>query len=143
MSADVVGWWELESWSQAFDDGRLLNPFGEQPLGRLIYSSDGDFSVMICKADIPQFSTGFQWTAEDEEKARAYDGVLAYFGKYEFDGSEMQHQVEASLYPNWIGLTQVRKASIKGNVLTLSARLEKDTDQARTVSLVWKSLDSR
>jgi hypothetical protein len=136
----VIGWWKLLSWTQEYDDGRKIAPFGEKVVGRLTYGETGDFAVLISRPDRAPFTTGGQWTAEDHEKAKSYDAMLAYYGRYEFDGEKMHHQVEASLYPNWAGHTQVRLADIDGDILTLSARLEESTSEARTAELVWRRI---
>ena len=138
----VVGWWTLVSWKQIYDDGREMAPFGDDVIGRLSYGEGGDFTVIISRKERPNFETGGQWNAEDSEKADAYGAMLAYFGRYEFDGEKMQHHVEASLFPNWIGHTQVRMAGIENNILTLSARLEESTPEARTAELIWQRIES-
>jgi len=138
----VIGWWTLLSWKQKYDDGREIAPFGEGAVGRLTYGEAGDFAVLISCPDRAPFTTGGQWNAEDHEKAKSYDGMMAYFGRYEFDGNTMSHLVEASLYPNWAGHTQVRVATIDNNLLTLSARLEESTSEARTAELIWQRVSS-
>ena len=139
-ASSIAGWWTLVSWKQIYDDGRELAPFGKDVVGRLCYSEDGDFTVIISRRERPIFTTGGQWTADDHEKAGSYDGMLAYFGRYEFDGRQMRHHVEASLYPNWAGHTQIRSAVIDNDILTLSARLEEATSEARTAELTWRRL---
>ena len=138
--SSVTGWWTLLSWTQNYDDGRKVVPFGEGATGRLIYDEGGSFAVLISRPDRAPFTTGSQWTAAEQERARAYDGMLAYYGRYEFDGTMMSHFVEASLYPNWIGQIQRRAAKIEGDLLTLGARLEDATPEARTAELVWRRL---
>ena len=136
----VVGWWTLLSWKQKYDDGREMAPFGEDVVGRLCYSETGSFIVIISRSDREPFKTGGQWTADNSEKAKSYEGILAYFGRYEFDGNKMLHHVEASLYPNWVGHTQLRLAAIDNDLLTLSARLEGSAGEARTAELIWRRL---
>ena len=136
----VVGWWTLLSWKQNYDDGREMAPFGEDVVGRLCYSETGNFIVIISRGDRQPFKTGGQWTADNSEKAKSYEDMLAYFGHYEFDGTKMLHHVEASLYPNWAGHTQIRLAAIDNDILTLSARLEESTSEARTAELIWRRL---
>lgn len=138
----VIGWWKLLSWTQKYDDGREIAPFGKDAEGRLTYGEQGDFTVIISRPDQAPFTSGGQWTAEDHEKVRSYESMLAYFGRYEFDGKQMHHYVEASLYPNWVGHTQVRLAAIDNNILTLSARLEESTSEARTAELIWQRMEN-
>jgi hypothetical protein len=142
MHEEMLGWWKLESWVQTYDDGRIVHPFGEDVRGRLVYGKDGDFVVMISRPDQPPFTTGGQWTADDQEKARSYSGTLAYFGRWECSEGRVSHHVETSLFPNWEGQTQVRSVALDGAQLTLGGRLEEGTPEARTANLVWKRASS-
>jgi len=47
---------------------------------------------------------------------------LAYAGSYHLDGSDVIHDVAISLYPNWVGGSQLRHAALSedGRTLTLS-----------------------
>jgi len=57
-----------------------------------------------------------------EEIKANYEGVISYFGPYEFDAEEgfVLHHVEGSLFPNWEGQAQKRFFELSGNRLTLS-----------------------
>ena len=81
---------------------------------------------------------GSQWTASDAEKAAAYAGCLVYSGTYEIAGHEILHKVDLSLYPNWVGTTQRRRAALRDGRLLLTARLEEGTPEARTAELIWE-----
>lgn len=85
---------------------------------------------------------GGQWNATDAEKARAYDGVMSYCGTYEVQGKEILHRVEFSLFPNWEGGTQRRRAVLKDGELHLTARIEVGTPQARTAKLIWRRAEA-
>jgi hypothetical protein len=138
--SSVIGWWKLISWTQKYDDGRLVDPFGTAVDGRLAYNEVGDFVVVISRPDRQPFVTGSQWTASEQEKAGSYDGMLAYYGRYELEGNRMSHHVKASLYPNWVGNTQIRIVALNDETLTLSARLEEATPEARTAELAWRRM---
>ncbi|MEN9923892.1 MAG: hypothetical protein RL268_18 [Pseudomonadota bacterium] len=136
--SEIEGFWKLLSWSQEYDDGRIVYPMGEALIGQLIYGANQRFSVFISRAERERFCTGGQWTAAADEKAKAYDSVLAYIGRYEFDGLRMKHKVQASLFPDWVGHTQMRDVELSGDILTLRGRMEENSPQARTAKLVWR-----
>ncbi|MHA4871857.1 lipocalin-like domain-containing protein [Duganella sp. PWIR1] len=139
LSINLVGRWDIVSWEQLYDDGRRELPMGEQLEGFIRYLPDGDMVCMISKAGRKPFEQGGQWNAPDAEKARAYDSMLSYSGRYRVDGDTITHQVQASLFPNWIGGEQKRKLVVQDDgTLALQARLEADTPQARTARLVWR-----
>ncbi|MCQ4241780.1 lipocalin-like domain-containing protein [Stutzerimonas stutzeri] len=136
---DLVGRWEIISWEQAFDDGRRELPMGDALHGFIQYTEDGGMACMLARAERANFVTGGQWNASDAEKAGAYTSMLAYGGSYEVDGDVISHKVEISMFPNWKGGVQKRRCEVNADgTLTLSARLEEDTAQARTARLVWR-----
>lgn len=136
---NLVGRWEIISWEQAFDDGRRELPMGDNLHGFIQYTEDGGMACMIARMDRPNFETGGQWNASDAEKARAYTSMLAYGGRYEVEGDVISHHVDISMFPNWKGGVQKRHLAVNADgTLTLSARLEEGTPQARTARLVWR-----
>lgn len=136
---DLIGRWEILSWEQAFDDGRVELPMGDNLHGFIQYTADGGMACMIARADRPNFTSGGQWNASDAEKAAAYTSMLAYGGRFAVDGDVISHHVEISMFPNWKGGVQKRQLTVNADgTLTLSARLEEGTPQARTARLVWR-----
>jgi hypothetical protein len=135
--ADITGRWNIVEWVQQYDDGRVAYPMGKALRGFIEYGQRHVF-VVIEKAHRPPFSSGGQWSASDAEKAAAYDGYMTYCGEYEVDGPAIIHRVHHSLFPDWEGGVQKRQASLNGNLLTLSGRIEDGTPQARVVKLIWQ-----
>ena len=141
-AADIAGRWTIVAWRQNYDDGRTTDPMGEDIGGFIDYRADGTMATMIARRGRPRFATGGQWDAADAEKARAYDGMLSYCGSYAVDGDTIEHRIELSLFPDWQGATQRRRAAMIDGRLHLTARIEEGTPQARTVSLVWERATS-
>lgn len=136
---DLSGRWELVTFAQNYDDGRQVLPMGNAPQGIIQYTSDGFMSCMICRPNRSHFSTGGQWNASDAEKAEAYNSMMSYAGRYELQGDTVTHYVDLSLFPNWIGGQQKRSFSLnEQGQLSLTARLEENTSEARTALLLWK-----
>lgn len=135
--ADIAGRWEIVKWVQDYDDGRVIFPMGEDLRGFIEYGEKHLF-VVVEKSHRPPFATGGQWSASDAEKGAAYDGYMSYAGDYDVDGDTIVHNIRHSLFPDWEGTVQKRKASLNGDLLTLSARIEEGTPQARAVRLVWR-----
>lgn len=136
--AHVSGRWDIVSWLQLYDDGRVQAPLGDRLEGFLRYLPDGDMIVFIERADRAPFVTGGQWNADDAEKAAAYGSVLSYAGRYEIDRDHVIHHVEHSLFPNWKGGRQRRAVRLEGDTLFIEARLEEGTGEARTAQLKWR-----
>ncbi|NIB40529.1 lipocalin-like domain-containing protein [Pseudomaricurvus alkylphenolicus] len=138
MKQHLLGLWNLMSMEQRYDDGRVVYPFGEDVQGKIFYGADGAMYCAIQKAGRPPFSTGKQWTASDEEKARAYDQYLTYFGRYTLSNDQVTHHIEISLFPDWIDNNQHRTVKLEAGVLYITARIEEGTPEARTSYLIWE-----
>ncbi len=132
----IVGRWQILSWEQAYDDGRLVHPMGTELEGFIEYGDYGMFCLIARKDREPL--DGGQWSASDAEKAKAYDSYLTYAGGYDIEDGVIRHHVRHSLFPNWEGGTQKRVAIFNGDTLELTARLEEGTAEARTARLRWK-----
>lgn len=134
---DLHGTWRLLTWEQHYDDGRIVLPFGERPMGVITYLGDR-MSCVLSRSEREPFRTGGQWDSSDEEKAAAYDECMAYAGSFTVDGDVVTHHIDVSLFPNWICRDQRRHAVLDGDRLSLTARLEEGTEQARTALLAWR-----
>ncbi|MFO7553393.1 MAG: lipocalin-like domain-containing protein [Haliea sp.] len=134
----LVGTWQLESWSIGFA-GRdeISNPFGEDPRGLLLYSEDGWMSASICRHDrarLPEDESPRKMP--DAVKASAYSSYFHYAGRYRVINGDVVHYVTQSLNPNFPGTEQLRHAELDGQTLVLSGK-----DEVRGVTryhtLVW------
>lgn len=139
MNRDTIkGRWEVLSWEQQYDDGRIVSPMGSELEGFIEYSDYG-MSCLVTKKNRKQFTTGGQWSAADAEKAEAYDSYLTYAGGFDVNENTITHHVKYSIFPNWIGGTQYRTAKLDGDTLSLmTAKLEEGTSEARVSILTFK-----
>lgn len=141
LREDLVGVWKLVAWVQDYDDGRVVQPFGGGPCGRLMYSPGGHMSGVIAAGDRSEFAGNAQWQASESERAQAYSSFLAYAGTYTVEGDVVTHHVVTSLFPNWVGRAQRRAAEVSGSRLMLTGRLEEATPEARTVRMSFERLE--
>lgn len=135
---DIKGRWYIQSWTQEYDDGRVVHPFGEKVEGFIEYG-DGTMFCLVTKSPRTPFTSGGQWDASDADKASAYNEYLSYAGAYSLEDGYVNHHVELSIFPNWQGGKQRRKI-VRGSdgELMLVARLEEGTPEARTARLTWR-----
>lgn len=94
-------------------------PFGENPIGRLVYTAGGFMSAQLASAHRPAFASPAFTRATVDEKGAAYDTFMAYCGRYEVFGDHVMHHVEMSLFPNWAGGDQKRFFELDGDSLVL------------------------
>jgi hypothetical protein len=135
--APLVGRWHISHWLQNYDDGRVVYPLGETPVGFIEYTPAGQMVCIIARDERLLFASKGQWTGTSAEKAAAYDSMIVYAGPYSVVGDEVLHHVEFSLYPNWVGGIQRRRFSLLSDQLDLVARLEEGTPEARTAVIGW------
>jgi Lipocalin-like domain len=54
---DLIGTWSLVSITvQQPDNGPITNDLGPNPQGRLIFDSNGNYSLMVMAGDLPKFA---------------------------------------------------------------------------------------
>ncbi len=121
----LVGTWHLASAEGRQPDGSRNYPYGQNPLGILIYDRHGNMAVQIVGRDRPVFKSMDQKGGTPQEAKDALDRAAVYFGTYEIEeqADTVCHHVQGSVFPNWIGTVQRRKATVEGNRLVLSTGL--------------------
>lgn len=138
----LLGRWDIVSWQQRYDDGRVTHPLGTELEGFIAYDDMGRMVCMMGRAERAPFTTGGQWNASEAERAAAYSGFMAYAGRYTVEGEWVTHHVDLSLFPNWKGGDQKRRVQLTcdpaGDTLDIVARLEEGTPEARSAVLAWR-----
>lgn len=122
-SAALVGSWQLVSYEDRDDHGRVVHPYGDAPAGRLIYDTAGRMAVQMMKQPPPEVASDDWDEFTVEEKVALFDGYVAYFGRYEFDAarSVVTHLPEADLSRLYIGRREERHVDeLDGDRLVLS-----------------------
>lgn len=136
-----AGTWRLLACEGQWSDGRISKPYGDEPGGMLMYDGRGSFSGQIMALERPGFATGNLLKGSDEEVRAAFEGYVAYYGRYVADETRglMVHDVEGSFFPNWIGEQQVRRFEFTGEGhLRLSTLPIRGARADLTVVLLWE-----
>ena len=133
-----VGTWRLISCENRDSDGQVSYPFGKDALGFLIYTDDGYMSATLMRANRPHFVVGDVLGGTQEEQAMATQTYLAYCSKYEIQDNKVIHHVEASLFPNWVGIDQARFFEFKEGKLVLSTPPLLLSGKQQTSYLIWE-----
>ena len=105
---DLVGSWKLVDWTVRMNGGREVRPFGGKAVGVITYTDEGRMVATLMKEDRPEIGTRSFNEAKAMDRASAAAGYLSYAGTYEVEGEMVLHHVELSLFPDWVGGTQVR-----------------------------------
>lgn len=135
----IIGTWKLVSWKYVNEQGGAIDFFGENPMGILMYDKAGYMNVQLMRSGRKNFNseslTGGAW----EEIKEAYLGYVGYYGRYwERTPGELVHEVEGSLFPNWVGREQVRYGKIEGEYLLLSTPPIDAQEKKIVFNVTWK-----
>lgn len=139
--SDLIGPWHLEAFTITFADGRPpLHPFGADARGQLIYTADGHMSATLCRAARPMLGGRLETTrkASTEARADAFDGYLAYAGRWHLEGDTVVHTVDFALMPDLVGHENRRRARLVDGMLHLSYALTARSGIERTYTLIWR-----
>lgn len=131
---EFIGSWRLLSVEERQPDGATTYPYGQNPVGMLVYDASRHMAVQIMRNDRPALSSrSWQETTPEEIKA-AIEGFTAFFGTYEVNEREriIIHHVEGHLFPTGVGKKLKRFFEFAGNRLILRPS---DTRQ-----VVWERL---
>jgi len=103
-----------------------------------MYNQEGYMFVAISRPNRLKFTGGDLLSGSTEEKAQAAETYVSYYGRYEFHGDTVTHQVDLSLFPNWVRVDQERLVELRGNRLTLSTRPMLLGGMQQTAHLIWE-----
>ena len=133
---NFVGSWTLKEWSAKSISGQTTFPFGKDAKGRITYDELGNMSVQIMKNNRSKFISEDPLQAHPDEVVDAYNGFIAYCGKYDINLNQVIHHIEISSFPNWVGQNQIRFYEFREGNLILST----DLIGSSRHSLIWEKV---
>ena len=139
MKDEFLGVWKLLSYEMRYDDGRVVYPYGPNPVGRLTYDKSGRMSAQLMNPDRPGTTYyadgGGIRDASDSDIRKVVSGFVAYYGTFDVDETRHQviHHVKCAMHPAWVGGDQYRAYEFEGTRLTLSVILP-----GRRSKLTWE-----
>lgn len=135
-----VGSWSLVSFEHFLPSGKVVKPYGDSPIGSILYQPNGHMSAQLCSSNPKRFSADDDSQANADEIVEAWQTYFGYWGTFGIraEKGEIVHLVEGCSFPNWIGTKQLRYFSFDGpNRLTLEAQ-----SASGRYKLVWlRNLD--
>lgn len=139
LARALVGSWLLQRWSIAYPDRRADTlPFGADALGLLVYAADGWMSATMCRAGREGLAPALAGRSAPAERAQAFDGYLAYAGRWSVQGDVVRHDVLLSMNPVLLGTPQLRRARLDGDGLLLAADETDPQGRSRRHSIEWR-----
>jgi hypothetical protein len=137
----VLGTWELQSYTiEDSERGETTYPLGPDPVGLIMYTEDGYMSAQLMRADRSAVDSSEPSEEPVAPESLAATGYLAYSGPFHVDEATgtLHHKVTVSLFPSWLGSTQLRTSRLEGDVLTLSGTNTSPNGATSTHTLLWK-----
>ncbi len=115
-------------------------PWGRDLVGQFIITANGHMSAQLMRRDRPTFASGDAAKGTPEEYERAFRGYITFFGTYDVDEEKhiMTSHPEGSLFPNLIGVDQVRFYEINGDRVTFRTMPRSEGGVTVTGVLVWE-----
>ncbi len=135
----IVGAWTLVAVASEMDDGKKGEPFGPSPMGVIIFSNDGHFSLFQSRAEIPKIAANDRAKATPEEAQGIVASSIAYYGTYSIDENTkvMMVNLAASTYANVAAIPNQKRTI----TLLTSDELKFDnprTPNGMTLRTTWK-----
>ncbi|MFI0240229.1 lipocalin-like domain-containing protein [Streptomyces sp. NPDC016845] len=119
----LAGAWDLVSFEVRTADGQVERPFGAHPTGLGIYTPRGLVSAQLMAERAPAEADPSEAGSEagPEAGAASLPPFIAYAGRYllDPDSRTVEHHVECSFDPAWVGLVLRRGYELDGDLLTL------------------------
>jgi hypothetical protein len=117
LKDQIVGPWRLVSlYNEA--NGTKFEPYGDKPVGLVVYDRSGYVTQFLSKPGLPKFATANRLKGTDAEYRTMMQGTLSGFGTYSVDGNTVTIKWVASSYPNRSGTTEKRTVKLAGDELT-------------------------
>jgi hypothetical protein len=141
IKEQIIGSWKLVSWIYLNQDNQLVNYLGESPSGILTYDTCGYMSAHLMRSNRQSFVSESLTAGTADEIRDAFFNYVAYWGRYyERAPGEIVHQVEGSLFPNWIGQDQIRFGKLSGRYLILSTPPIRALGKELAFKLTWQKV---
>jgi hypothetical protein len=131
--------WELDSYTVTDSEGIARFPYGQDPVGQLIYTEGGRMSAQMMRDDFDLGSFA-EMDGESAVQEMGLSAFFAYWGTYSVDegGSTVTHHLAGSLYSDWVGVDQLRNYRFEGDdTLVIWAQLQGVGDPGDLYELVW------
>lgn len=131
MSSDLVGLWQLvEAKREYTDTGEIVDMFGPDPTGYLMFAPGGRMMAILTAAH--------RTSVRDQQ-------LTAYSGMYRVDGNSWVTDVDVAWTPDWLGTAQAREFAIRDGELHIrSMEMTHPQAQGRRYRghLRWRRADS-
>ncbi|MCV2873913.1 lipocalin-like domain-containing protein [Defluviimonas sp. WL0050] len=128
-----IGTWTLNSFYLTDTvTGEKHMPFGREPIGCIVIQPSGRMIALLTPS-------GRKAPTTVEDKAAAFDAMVAYSGQYRIEGQEFVTSVEMAWFEPWVGGEQRRRYRLDGDTMNIESAPAKMPGLENPVvgTLVW------
>jgi hypothetical protein len=120
LKEQLVGAWTLVSVSTKLPDGTPV--WGTNPVGLLVFTSSGHYSIQIMRSDLPKYGSNNRVQGTPDEYKAIAIGSIANFGTYTVDEEKKTFTItyDGSTFPNRKGAKETRPFVIEGDQLRIT-----------------------
>ena len=120
LKEQLVGAWTVVSASSKLPDGSPV--WGTNPVGLIIFTSDGHYSTQLMRSDLPKYASNNRAKGTPEEYKAIATGSIANFGTYSVDEANKTFTIsyDGSTFPNRKGTKETRPLVIEGDQLRIT-----------------------
>lgn len=111
LREQLLGAWTLAAVTGERSDGSKFEPFGANPKGIIIFTTDGHFSLFQSSGEIPKIAANDRAKATADEAISVVRESIAYYGTYSVNENEKTLAVTlgASTFANLVGGPQQKR----------------------------------
>jgi hypothetical protein len=133
-----VGAWELVKTERRDAGGAVVGEALPGYTGQIMYTADGHMSANLMGAGRPVLDSADRQTWTDEQKVRAFETYIGYYGTYTVDDQTgvVTHHVHGSSSPAMTGSDQPRHFRLTGDELVLSPPLREGSTERSFI--IWR-----
>jgi hypothetical protein len=139
LRSRLIGAWELVDFAvRDMATNAEHCPWGENPLGLILYTHDGYVSAQLQRPGRTPFVTDDPFGATAVEYAAAGSSCIAYSGRFFVDEADQSvcHEMAVSFFPNWLGQRHRREVKIAGEFLQLT--VDRPNGEPKIATLTWR-----
>ena len=115
---NLIGAWRLIAFEAETDDGEVVLPYSDSPDGRLIYTESGIMSAHLGASGRPGFAD--MGASGGARAVAAMKSHFSYAGRWRLDGDRVIHDVDMSIFPDWVGAEKIRTVAFDDGDMILT-----------------------
>ena len=133
----IAGTWEMVTNFTPDTSGKKMEPFGSKPIGTMILTPDGRYSIVVSRPELPKIAAGSRDKGTADENRAIVSGSIAHVGRYKVDEAKkaIVFDIENSTYANWNATTQVRPFTVEADQLVF---IVPSASMGGTGEVTWK-----